>query len=127
MTHYRKAKLEKFSLYVESDGLVTRLTTFKDLGCECGYVNFHCVKKKTVFVLLFLMSVMYAEGTEVGFVKEWYRDRKDHLEKREVNKVHNVTTEHFRHGQRFHILRKSASCFCPIKNLTSLKIPDMFI
>lgn len=35
MTHYRKAKLEKFAAYLRSDGLVTLLTTYKDLDCEC--------------------------------------------------------------------------------------------
>lgn len=34
MIRYRKAKLEKFALYKRPDGLVTRLTTFKDLKCE---------------------------------------------------------------------------------------------
>lgn len=34
-TRYRKAKLEEFAPYVRSDGLVTRLTTYKDPDCEC--------------------------------------------------------------------------------------------
>lgn len=34
MRLYRRAKLEKFALYLQSDGLLTRLTTYKDLNCE---------------------------------------------------------------------------------------------
>ncbi|KAM8755120.1 dynein regulatory complex subunit 7 isoform 1-T2 [Acanthopagrus schlegelii] len=72
---YRKAKLEKFAPYLKPDGLVTRLTTYKDLDC-----------------------------TEVLTVKEWYQHRNDHLERREVNKVDNSTTERFSRGRRFHLL-----------------------
>ncbi|XP_056897306.1 dynein regulatory complex subunit 7-like isoform X2 [Takifugu flavidus] len=75
VTLYRRAKLEKFALYLQSDGLLTRLTTYKDLSC-----------------------------TEVELVKEWYRDRNDHLEHREFNKVLCVTTEHFQPGRPFHLL-----------------------
>lgn len=39
MTLYRRAKLEKFALYLQSDGLLTRLTTYKDLSCECLWVQ----------------------------------------------------------------------------------------
>ncbi|XP_038579649.1 dynein regulatory complex subunit 7 [Micropterus salmoides] len=72
---YRKAKLEIFAPYLRSDGLVTRLTAYKDLDCA-----------------------------EVVKVKEWYQHRNDHLEEREVNKVNNFTTERFKHGRRFHLL-----------------------
>ncbi|XP_040009242.1 dynein regulatory complex subunit 7 [Xiphias gladius] len=75
VTRYRKAQLEKFSPYLRPDGLVTRLTAYKDLDC-----------------------------TEVAVVKEWYQHRNDHLEKREVNKVDNFTTERFKRGRRFHLL-----------------------
>ncbi|KAL7398964.1 hypothetical protein ABVT39_017784 [Epinephelus coioides] len=75
VTHYRKAKLERFALYLRSDGLVTRLTRYKDLDC-----------------------------TEVVMVKEWYQHRKDHLEEREVNKVDNFTSERFKRGRSFHLL-----------------------
>ncbi|KAI3357891.1 hypothetical protein L3Q82_016273 [Scortum barcoo] len=73
--HYRKAKLEQFAPYLNSDGLLTRLTTYKDLDC-----------------------------TAVVMVKEWYHHRKDHLEEREVNKVDNFTVERFKRGRRFHLL-----------------------
>ncbi|XP_070766988.1 dynein regulatory complex subunit 7 [Enoplosus armatus] len=75
VTHYRKAKLENFAVYLRPEGLVTRLTVYKDLDC-----------------------------TEVIRVKEWYQHRNDHLEEREVNKVDNFTTERFRRGRRFHLL-----------------------
>ncbi|XP_008281441.1 coiled-coil domain-containing protein lobo homolog [Stegastes partitus] len=64
---YRKSKLERFAPGLSSVGLITRLTTYKDLEC-----------------------------TEVALVKEWYQDRKDHLEEREVNKVDNFMTECFK-------------------------------
>ncbi len=31
---YRKAKLEKYAPYLLKDGLVTKLTTYKDLHCK---------------------------------------------------------------------------------------------
>lgn len=34
MRLYRRAKLEKFALYLRPDGLLTRLTTYKDLNRE---------------------------------------------------------------------------------------------
>lgn len=37
---YRKAKLEKFAPYLLKDGLVTKLTTYKDL--ECKTLNDFC-------------------------------------------------------------------------------------
>ncbi|XP_034551033.1 dynein regulatory complex subunit 7 isoform X2 [Notolabrus celidotus] len=79
-TLYRRAKLERFSLYLRPDRLVTRLTTYKDL-------NFFCVK-----------------DTEPVRVKEWYKNRMDHLEEKEINKVDNVTSERFKHGRRFSLL-----------------------
>uniref|UniRef100_A0A8C4IG21 Dynein regulatory complex subunit 7 n=1 Tax=Dicentrarchus labrax TaxID=13489 RepID=A0A8C4IG21_DICLA len=75
VTWYRKAKLEKFAPYLRSEGLVTRLTAYKDLDC-----------------------------TKVVTVKEQYQHRKDHLEEREINKVDNFTTEHFKRGRSFHLL-----------------------
>ncbi|XP_038124475.1 dynein regulatory complex subunit 7-like [Cyprinodon tularosa] len=66
-TRFRRAKLERFSPTVTKDGLIRRLTTYKDLDC-----------------------------TEVTRVKEWYKNRSDYLEEREINKVENVTTERFR-------------------------------
>ncbi|KAM3877116.1 dynein regulatory complex subunit 7-like [Diretmus argenteus] len=68
---YRKTKQERFAPYLRPDGLVTRLTTYKDLDC-----------------------------THASVVKEWYRHRHDHLEERELNKDTNVTTERFRPAQR---------------------------
>lgn len=103
MTLYRRAKLEKFALYLQSDGLLTRLTTYKDLSCECP-----CVQEKHLEALfpLWTMFVVCIEGTEVELVKEWYRDRNDHLEHKEFNEVLGITTEHFQPGQPFHLLGK---------------------
>lgn len=39
MTLYRRAKLERFGLYLQPDGLFTRLTTYKDSSCECPPVR----------------------------------------------------------------------------------------
>ncbi|XP_038159561.1 dynein regulatory complex subunit 7-like [Cyprinodon tularosa] len=65
-TRFIKAKLERFSPALTKDGLLRRLTTYKDLDC-----------------------------TEVTRVKEWYQNRSDDLEEREMNMVENVTTERF--------------------------------
>ncbi|XP_037336465.2 dynein regulatory complex subunit 7 [Pungitius pungitius] len=73
-THYRKAKLEHFAPYLNPDGLVRRLTTYKDLAC-----------------------------TEEVTVKSWYQQRDDHLEETEVNKVDNSTTERFTCGRSFYL------------------------
>ncbi|KAM7410752.1 hypothetical protein PAMA_020948 [Pampus argenteus] len=74
-TRYRKAKLEEFSPYLRSDGLLTRLTTYRD-----------------------------QDYSEEFVVKEWYKHRNDHLEEREVHKVDNFTTERFMCERRFHLL-----------------------
>ncbi|XP_060741330.1 dynein regulatory complex subunit 7 [Tachysurus vachellii] len=69
---YRKATLESFSPYLQKDGLVTRLTTYDDLEC-----------------------------TQIDTVKEWYENRDDELQERELKKATNVTTERFAPGRRF--------------------------
>ncbi|CAJ1084316.1 dynein regulatory complex subunit 7 isoform X3 [Xyrichtys novacula] len=75
VTLYRKAKLERFAADLRSDGLVRRLTVYRDLNCS-----------------------------EVVKVLEWYQNRKDHLEEREVNKVDKVTSERFKPGRQFQLL-----------------------
>ncbi|XP_036399662.1 dynein regulatory complex subunit 7 [Megalops cyprinoides] len=72
---YRKAKLEKFAPYTQLDGLITRLTTFTDLECK-----------------------------QPNAKREWYQNRQDHLEEREVDIVSSVTLEKFRPG-RSHALK----------------------
>ncbi|KAM9856048.1 dynein regulatory complex subunit 7 [Aulostomus maculatus] len=74
-TRYKKAQLETFAPYLRADGLVRQLTVYRDLEC-----------------------------TEVIMVKEWYQQRSDHMEEREVNKVNNFTTERFARGRRFDLL-----------------------
>lgn len=107
VTQYRRAKLERFGLYLQPDGLLTRLTTYKDQSCECPPVQ---QKHQEVLSAACLTFVPPGEGTEVELVKEWYQGRNDHLEHREFNQVLRVTTEHFQPGRRFHLLRKSTSC-----------------
>nr|XP_020470660.1 dynein regulatory complex subunit 7 [Monopterus albus] len=75
VTRYRQAKLERFAAYLRADGVVARLTTYKDLDC-----------------------------TDIAMIKEWYQHRNDFLKEREVNKVDNFTTERFRHGRPFNLL-----------------------
>ncbi|XP_023697416.2 dynein regulatory complex subunit 7 isoform X1 [Paramormyrops kingsleyae] len=67
---YHKAKLEKVAPYLLKDGLVIRLTTYKDLDC-----------------------------TESDTVKEWFQHRQDYLEERELNRITNVTLERFGPGR----------------------------
>ncbi|KAM4736757.1 dynein regulatory complex subunit 7 [Anableps anableps] len=75
ITRYRKAKLERFSLTVTKDGLISRLTTYQDLEC-----------------------------TQVTGVKEWFRNRSDGLEQRDFNKLENSTAERFKLGRDFNLL-----------------------
>ncbi|XP_013856194.1 dynein regulatory complex subunit 7 [Austrofundulus limnaeus] len=75
VTLYKKAKLEKFSPCVNADGLVTRLTTYKD-----------------------------PNYSEVATVKEWYKYRSDSLEEKEINQLENITSERFRPGRSLHLL-----------------------
>ncbi|XP_053127437.1 dynein regulatory complex subunit 7 [Hemicordylus capensis] len=66
---YKYARLEQWAPYLNSSGLVSRLTIFEDLDC-----------------------------TRVLKVKEWFKNREDLLETRELNKKTQVTTEHFGPG-----------------------------
>ncbi|KAF5904048.1 dynein regulatory complex subunit 7, partial [Clarias magur] len=69
---YKKATLEKFCPYLKPDGLVTRLTTYDDL-----------------------------DWTQLNTVKEWYENRHDELQERELKQATNITTEHFSSGRSF--------------------------
>lgn len=110
MIQYRRAKLEKFGLYLQPDGLLTRLTTFRGPSCEAPPGQQKHQRAPSPPWLTFVLGL---EGTEVELVKEWYQGRNDHLEQREVNQVLQVTTEHFQPGRRFHLLGKSTSCGGP--------------
>ncbi|XP_035770468.1 dynein regulatory complex subunit 7-like [Neolamprologus brichardi] len=57
-------------------------------------------------------DAMCVEGTEVATVKEWYQDRSDFLEEKEVDNINKVTTERFGHGRKRHLL------FLRVKSLT---------
>ncbi|NXK86336.1 DRC7 protein, partial [Formicarius rufipectus] len=63
---YEKAKLEKWAPYANKNGLMERLTVYKDLEC-----------------------------TEVEEVREWFTNRTDMLERREMNKQTQLTTDYF--------------------------------
>ncbi|KAG1938213.1 dynein regulatory complex subunit 7 isoform X2 [Pimephales promelas] len=71
VVQYRKAKLEKFAPHHQIDGLVTRLTIYKDLDC-----------------------------TQTSTVKEWFSHRGDCLDEREFHTDSNVTSDYFRPGRR---------------------------
>ncbi|NXL66433.1 DRC7 protein, partial [Chordeiles acutipennis] len=66
---YKKAKLEKWAPYLNGNGLVQRLTIYTDL-----------------------------DRTEVVEVREWFKNREDMLDRREVNKQTQLTTEYFSPG-----------------------------
>ncbi|NXI66274.1 DRC7 protein, partial [Anseranas semipalmata] len=66
---YKKAKLEKWAPYLNGNGLMKRLTVYADLGC-----------------------------TEVVEVREWFKNREDMLDMREMNKQTQMTTEYFSPG-----------------------------
>ncbi|XP_068196624.1 dynein regulatory complex subunit 7 [Antennarius striatus] len=75
VTRYRKAKLETFAPYMRPDGLVTRLTTYRDIDC-----------------------------TEVVLVKESYRHRGDLLERREFSVIDGSTKQYFRIGRCLNLI-----------------------
>uniref|UniRef100_A0ABM5ETQ7 Dynein regulatory complex subunit 7 n=1 Tax=Pogona vitticeps TaxID=103695 RepID=A0ABM5ETQ7_9SAUR len=66
---YKNAQLEKWAPYLNSNGMITRLTLFED-----------------------------PDRTKVLEVKEWYKNREDMMETRELNKKTDVTTEFFLPG-----------------------------
>uniref|UniRef100_A0A8D0F5Z0 Dynein regulatory complex subunit 7 n=1 Tax=Strix occidentalis caurina TaxID=311401 RepID=A0A8D0F5Z0_STROC len=80
---YKKAKLEKWAPYLNGNGLVKRLTVYADLDCA-----------------------------EVVEVKEWFKNREDMLEMREVNKQTQLTTEYFSPG---HLLGLKAHTYTSLE------------
>nr|XP_009664339.1 PREDICTED: coiled-coil domain-containing protein lobo homolog [Struthio camelus australis] len=66
---YKKAKLEKWRPYLNRNGLVQRLAVYAD-----------------------------SHYTKVVEVKEWFKNREDMLDMREVNRQTQLTTEHFHPG-----------------------------
>ncbi|XP_012927064.1 dynein regulatory complex subunit 7 isoform X5 [Heterocephalus glaber] len=67
--HYRRAQLEKWAPYLNSNGLVCRLTTYEDLEC-----------------------------TKILEIKEWYQNREDMLELKHINNSTSLHTDYFRPG-----------------------------
>ncbi|XP_074769198.1 dynein regulatory complex subunit 7 isoform X2 [Athene noctua] len=80
---YKKAKLEKWAPYLNGNGLVKRLTVYADLDCA-----------------------------EVVKVKEWFKNREDMLDVREVNKQTQLTTEYFSPG---HLLGLKAHTYTSLE------------
>ncbi|KAF1398428.1 Dynein regulatory complex subunit 7, partial [Spheniscus magellanicus] len=80
---YRKAKLEKWAPYLNGNGLVKRLTIYADLDC-----------------------------TEVVEVREWFKNREDMLDMREVNKQTQLTTDYFSPG---HLLNLKAHTYTSLE------------
>ncbi|XP_018867850.1 dynein regulatory complex subunit 7 isoform X2 [Gorilla gorilla gorilla] len=66
---YKRAKLEKWAPYLNSNGLVSRLTTYEDLEC-----------------------------TNILEIKEWYQNREDMLELKHINKTTDLKTDYFKPG-----------------------------
>ncbi|XP_025037492.2 dynein regulatory complex subunit 7 isoform X1 [Pelodiscus sinensis] len=66
---YKNAMLEKWAPYLNSNGLVQRLTVYEDPEC-----------------------------TRVLEVKEWFKNREDMMNMRQLNKKTEVTTEYFSPG-----------------------------
>ncbi|XP_008066210.1 dynein regulatory complex subunit 7 isoform X2 [Carlito syrichta] len=66
---YRRAKLEKWAPYLNGNGLVGRLTTYEDLEC-----------------------------TKILEIKEWYQNREDMLELRQIQKGTGLNTDYFKPG-----------------------------
>ncbi|XP_066493846.1 dynein regulatory complex subunit 7 [Tiliqua scincoides] len=79
LIQYKNAKLEKWAPYLNGNGLVSRLTLFED-----------------------------PDYTKVLNIKEWYKNREDMLETREMNQRNDVTTEYFAPG---HVLGLKAHIY----------------
>ncbi|NXL38037.1 DRC7 protein, partial [Glaucidium brasilianum] len=80
---YKKAKLEKWAPYLNGNGLVKHLTVYADLDCA-----------------------------EVVKVKEWFKNREDMLDMREVNKQTQLTTDYFSPG---HLLGLKAHTYMSLE------------
>ncbi|NXA25534.1 DRC7 protein, partial [Ibidorhyncha struthersii] len=80
---YKKAKLEKWAPYLNGNGLVKRLTVYADLDC-----------------------------TEVVEVREWFKNREDMLDMREVNRQTQLTTDYFSPG---HLLSLKAHTYTSLE------------
>ncbi|NXN76412.1 DRC7 protein, partial [Himantopus himantopus] len=80
---YKKAKLEKWAPYLNGNGLVKRLTVYADLDC-----------------------------TEAVEVREWFKNREDMLDMREVNKQTQLTTDYFSPG---HLLSLKAHTYTSLE------------
>ncbi|XP_026350640.3 dynein regulatory complex subunit 7 [Ursus arctos] len=66
---YKRAKLEKWAPYLNSNGLVCRLTTYEDLEC-----------------------------TMTLEIKEWFQNREDTLQLRHINKSTGLNIDYFKPG-----------------------------
>ncbi|NWS58987.1 DRC7 protein, partial [Chunga burmeisteri] len=80
---YKKAKLEKWAPYLNGNGLVKRLTVYADVDC-----------------------------TEVVEVREWFKNREDMLDRREVNKQTQLITDYFSPG---HLLSLKAHTYTSLE------------
>ncbi|XP_026712561.1 dynein regulatory complex subunit 7 isoform X2 [Athene cunicularia] len=80
---YKKAKLEKWAPYLNGNGLMKRLTVYADLDCA-----------------------------EVVKVKEWFKNREDMLDMREMNKQTQLTTDYFSPG---HLLSLKAHTYTSLE------------
>ncbi|XP_032983027.1 dynein regulatory complex subunit 7 isoform X2 [Rhinolophus ferrumequinum] len=67
--HYKQAKLEKWTPYLNSNGLVCRLSTYRDLEC-----------------------------TKTLEIKEWYQNRKDMLDLKHINEITGLIIDYFKPG-----------------------------
>ncbi|XP_070254045.1 dynein regulatory complex subunit 7 isoform X2 [Myotis yumanensis] len=67
--HYKRAKLEKWAPYLNSNGLMSRLSTYEDLEC-----------------------------TKLLEMKEWYQNREDMLELRHIHKDTGLIIDYFKPG-----------------------------
>ncbi|NXT76105.1 DRC7 protein, partial [Zapornia atra] len=83
---YKKATLEKWAPYLNGNGLVKRLTVYAGL-----------------------------DRTEVVEVREWFENREDRLDMREVNKRTQLTTDYFSPG---HLLGLKAHTYTSLEQET---------
>lgn len=73
-TYYKKAQVEKFAPYLHEDGLVCRVTTYKDYECEQAEVEYEMYRNREDCLY---HSIRYINPERV--ISEYDKGREDAL------------------------------------------------
>lgn len=124
---YKRAKLEKWAPYLNSNGLMSRLSTYEDLECKggqpgtgagagpptcCGTFGTSLTLSRCECVRALLgmggwrpgqpawlqPAPLGHTGTKLLEMKEWYQNREDMLELRHIHKDTGLIIDYFKPG-----------------------------